>query len=262
MVQKTNKPKSSAYYQREYRKRLREQGLVKKEVWILPQHNPALAAVEKVLRQQDADTAGRLADLPISAAKQKQLNSQTPIGSHLKEGEWRMQNAEESMVDNINDNIESTAHKGFAAGGLRWTTQSLYQSLKKAPLFLDNAATIELIEGVDATIHIIMHEFGDLPIFLTVFGEQILAESLLFPANEVTNQATFNELMLRTHKCFPLSTICLEKYGADEYYQMFGALSSTSGLQDVLVEIKLLANNVILATESFSEFFITEKIAS
>ena len=49
------KAKSSAHYQREYRKRLREQGLVKKEVWILPEHTKRLAVYEKSLRVRDPE---------------------------------------------------------------------------------------------------------------------------------------------------------------------------------------------------------------
>ncbi len=46
-----SQPKSSAHYQREFRKRLREQGLVKKEAWIIPENSKLLAFVEKELRQ-------------------------------------------------------------------------------------------------------------------------------------------------------------------------------------------------------------------
>lgn len=48
--------KSSAHYQRLYRQRLREQGLVKKEVWILPEHAPLLVAFERKLRQPQSST--------------------------------------------------------------------------------------------------------------------------------------------------------------------------------------------------------------
>ena len=48
---KKSQPKSSAHYQREFRKRLREQGLVKKEAWIIPDNSKLLAFVEKELRQ-------------------------------------------------------------------------------------------------------------------------------------------------------------------------------------------------------------------
>ena len=43
--------KTSAHYQRLHRQRLREQGLVKKEVWILPEHSAALQLLEKQMRQ-------------------------------------------------------------------------------------------------------------------------------------------------------------------------------------------------------------------
>jgi len=54
--------KTSAHYQREYRKRLREQGLVKKEIWILPEQRPAARAMEKELRKPLNSTAGAPAD--------------------------------------------------------------------------------------------------------------------------------------------------------------------------------------------------------
>lgn len=39
--------KTSAHYQRLHRARLREQGLVKKELWVLPEYLDELSAVEK-----------------------------------------------------------------------------------------------------------------------------------------------------------------------------------------------------------------------
>ncbi|WP_341645062.1 biofilm formation regulator BacA [Thauera sp. SDU_THAU2] len=43
--------KTSAYYQRLHRARLREQGLVKKELWVLPEYLDALSSIEKSMRQ-------------------------------------------------------------------------------------------------------------------------------------------------------------------------------------------------------------------
>ena len=42
--------KTSAHYQRMHRQRLREQGLVKKEVWILPEYGAELQRIEKRMR--------------------------------------------------------------------------------------------------------------------------------------------------------------------------------------------------------------------
>ncbi|PWB15364.1 DUF2170 domain-containing protein [Comamonas sp. JNW] len=47
-------PKTSAHYQRLHRQRLREQGLVKKEVWVLPEYSAALHLLEKQMRQPQA----------------------------------------------------------------------------------------------------------------------------------------------------------------------------------------------------------------
>ncbi len=203
--------KSSAHYQREYRKRLREQGLIKKEVWIRPENTRLLSAIEKQLRN---------------------LNVQSVAELTQKTGESVM-----------TDNPKS------------WTTVRLYSALVGSELCVGGAATIEIIEGVDPAIHITMHDYGDLPVFLTVSGEQIIVESVLWSTTEINDIAAFNETVLRTHKYFPLSTISLDKMSdGTDYYHMFGALSSTSFLQNVVFEIEVLANNVIQATSAYSGF--------
>lgn len=136
-----------------------------------------------------------------------------------------------------------------------WTTNTLHEALKGVELFADKRASIELIDGVDPALHISMNEYGDLPIFLTVSGEQIIVEAVLWSVAEVVDVPRFNETILRTHKYFPLSTISLDNIGdGNEYYHMFGALSSTSKLSNIVFEIEVLASNVIQATEAYSEF--------
>ncbi len=206
--------KSSAHYQREYRNRLREQGLVKKEVWILPENARRLAMFELELRV---------------SAKQVVSSGLLPA-----KGESR-------MTDVVN----------------RWTTASLYDALTKADMFTTKRADLELIDGVSPALHIVMYEYGDLPLFLTVAGEQIVVEAMLWSVSEVNNPSLFNETVLRTHKYFPLSNISLDKMDGDDCYHMFGALSSASSLQDVILEIEMLASNVIQATEAYSEFLIS-----
>lgn len=195
--------KSSAYYQRLYRQRLREQGLVKKEVWILPEHASALMAVERKLRQPMAQ-----------------------LDSMEKEIDMSMQQV--------------------------WTATALHKALTGTELFQGKRASVELIDGSEASLHVTMHEYGDLPLFIAVFGEQIIVEALLWPVSDVRDLAEFNEEVLRTHKLFPLSSIGLERLAdGTDCYTMFGALSSGSALSDVVFEIELLADNVIKATEAY-----------
>ena len=139
-----------------------------------------------------------------------------------------------------------------------WTTQTLYQSLLNQTLFTSGSASLEIIEGVEPTLHIVMSEYGDLPLFLTVSGEQILVEALLWPKQDVHDLAGFNDAVLRTHKYFPLSTICLDYLpNQGDVYLMFGALSSRSIITNVVSEIAVLASNVIQATEAYAEFLKT-----
>ena len=196
--------KTSADYQRQYRQRLREQGLVKKEVWILPIHAAVLSRLEKTLRRPAAPES-------------------TTIGA-------------------IAEMTQPTM----------WTTNTLYQALQAEPLFQSGEAEIDLIEGTEPSIYITMKEFGDLPVYVTVAGEQIIVESVMWPLAEVNDPAAFNDDVLRTHKVFPLSTISLDT-GVDgvEYYTMFGALSATSLLSNIVFEIEMLADNVIKATEAY-----------
>ncbi|MGR6874962.1 YjfI family protein [Pseudomonas sp. HK3] len=202
--------KSSAHYQREYRKRLRDQGLVKKEVWILPENARQLSFYEKRLR--------------------------------------------ELIKGNENKGVED-----MMVNGSRWETPSLYKALSEDVLFHSGKAKVELIEGVEQALYITMGEYGDLPVFLTVSGDQLVVEAVLWPVAEVKDLDAFNDAILRTQKYFPLSSISLDGVeGDNDYYYMFGALSSKSLLTNVVFEIEMLATNVIQAAEVYGEFLSEE----
>ena len=198
--------KTSADYQREFRRRLREQGLVKKEIWIKPEHSLKLRTIEQTLRSAD------------------------------------------SIVDA--ELIDTTTHSRTL-----WTTSTLFTELQNTELITSAQASVQLIDGIDPALQIVMHEYGDLPIFLSVSGEQIIVESVLWPISDVINPAEFNEAILRTHKYFPLSTISLDQRadGVDEYH-VFGALSSASILSSIVFEIEMLASNVIKMAEAYREY--------
>lgn len=201
------KTKTSAYYQRLYRQRLREQGLVKKEVWILPRHAQALSEIEHALREEETD------------------------------GSLNIKENKEMSVSQI------------------WTVPALQTALSAHGLFTSGRASQELLQGAEESLLITMHEFGDLPLFLVVSGDQILVEAVLWPVSDVNVPEKFNEEVLRTHKLFPLSSIALETMpDGRASYIMFGALSAASSLLNVVEEIEVLADNVIKATEAYSMY--------
>ncbi|OCF98718.1 YjfI family protein [Gilliamella sp. wkB308] len=203
--------KSSAYYQQQYRQRLRDQGLIKKEVWILPENTSRLLDIEKQFRQ------------PLVINNQR-----------------------------FNDKQEYNEMKNNKV----WLITDLYDELNNSELVKQGSASIEIIDGVDACLHIIMHEYGDLPLFLSVSNQQIIVEALLWPVDIIKQQSQFNEEILCTRKLFPLSTIAIEKTGDGSVnYIMYGALSATSILSNVIYELETLSDNVIKATEAYEHYF-------
>ena len=201
--------RSSAYYQRRHRDRLREQGLVKKELWVRPEYADELASIERRMRQPP----GSSPEAPAPAT-----------------------GGETTMRDTT-----------------LWTPLGLYEALRTVPQTADGAIGVELIEGAEPSLLLTMHDYGDLPLFLAVGGQQIVVEALLWPVAMVPDAARFNEDLLRPHKLLPLSTLGIETLAdGSDVYIMFGAVSASSALGDVLFEIETLADNVIRVTEAYA----------
>ena len=196
--------KTSTDYQREYRERMRQLGLVKKDVWIRPEHAAVLAAMEKRLREAPGDAIGAPDDsLPAPP---------------------------------------------------RWTIHALRQALIESPEVKEGAIEVEWMEGAEPTLHLVMREHGDLPVFIAVGGEQVIAEALLWPVARVVDPIAFNAHILRTHKLLPLSTIAIEPVGDAPWYTMYGALDTRSTLATICFEIETLAENVLAAVDAWRPF--------
>lgn len=202
--------RSSAYYQRRHRERLREQGLIKKELWVLSEYADELAVIERRMRRPrgEAPQAG--------CVEQEQTMSEV------------------SMQPSV-----------------LWTAAALHAALAASEGARNGTMAVELIDGAEPGLYLTMHDYGDLPLFAAVVGRQIVIEAMLWPVSQVRDAARFNEEVLRTHKLFPLSTLGIETIDGEAVYIMFGALSASSSLVDVLFEIETLADNVIRATEAY-----------
>ena len=133
-----------------------------------------------------------------------------------------------------------------------WTTESLLEALKQSDPVTAGDIEVDLVEGADPGILVTMKEFGDLPLLMSVSGSQIIVDTMLWPVEEADNSAAFNEMILKTHKLFPLSTFGIVA-GPDgrDYYEMFGSLSAGSILETVIFEIETLADNALQAAEAY-----------
>lgn len=200
--------RTSTEYQREYRERMRQLGLVKKDVWIRPEYAAELSAIEKRMREPRGEASVR-AD-------------------------------------------------GYGLLGTGWSARSLHRALAETTPVQTGAMTLEWIEGVEPSLELALHEYGDLPVFIAVGGEQIIVEALMWPVDQVQDPAAFNEHVLRTHQMLPLTTVGIELFGGVPCYTMFGSLDTHSSLANIAFEIETLAENVIAVTDAYAGFLRPE----
>ncbi len=125
---------------------------------------------------------------------------------------------------------------------MTWTVHSLLELLQQQD---------DLTVATEGDALLLTNEDG-VDAILTVSGDQIIVESLLFPTAKVKDGAAFNDLVLRTHKpLFPLTAMAITRIEEEDYYAAFGSLSSQSKEESVLIEIDLLFQNV----EGMLEFY-------
>lgn len=130
-----------------------------------------------------------------------------------------------------------------------WSVKSLAEALADTKLLREGELTARVVEGTDPVLQIVMHEFGDLPIFLSVGSEQIVVSALLWPVDEQKDQAAFNVFLLKAQKLVPLSNFGMTTVAGRDYYEIFGELSCKTTLQTVVIELRMLAENAIQAAD-------------
>ena len=130
-----------------------------------------------------------------------------------------------------------------------WTVPAIKAALDGSTLLRDGEMTLRVVEGAEPVLLATMHEYGDLPIYLSVGGAQIVCSVLLWPVAEQADAAAFNEFLLKAQRVVPLSNFAITSVGDQDIYELMGELSSKTTLQTILIELRTLAENAIDATE-------------
>jgi uncharacterized protein YjfI (DUF2170 family) len=126
-----------------------------------------------------------------------------------------------------------------------WTVRSLKAALDEAPGRGADEISIRVLEGADEILAATMHWHGDLEIYISVSDQQIAASALLWPVDEQEDRHAFNEFLLKAQKLVPLSNFGICVVGGRDYYELFGELSTTTSIEDILIELRTLAENAI-----------------
>jgi len=130
-----------------------------------------------------------------------------------------------------------------------WTVPAIKAALDASELVREGELTTRVLEGAEPVLLATMHEYGDLPIYLSVGGAQIVCSVLLWPVAEQVDRHAFNEFLLKAQRIVPLSNFAITSVNGEEIYELMGELSCKTTLQTILIELRTLAENAIDATE-------------
>jgi len=134
---------------------------------------------------------------------------------------------------------------------MTWNNENLRQLAEQHPDWVVEAEgdclSISNDEGVDA--------------FVYAGERQIVVETILFPVDQVEDEAALNKLILQTHQLVPLTTIAIKSINGANYYVAFGALSVESKDEVVVEEIETLFANVGDFLDLYAQHFALEVVA-
>jgi uncharacterized protein YjfI (DUF2170 family) len=206
---------------RAWRQARREAGLVKLELWV-PEaaRDDVKAAVRAIITDS---TRG-----PHLAGRDLAGRARRPTSDPITSGD-----------DHHMDAVIETP----------WTVPAIKEAMDASPLVREGEMTLRVLEGADAVLMATMHEYGDLPVYLSVGGAQIVCSVLLWPVAEQADRHAFNEFLLKAQRVVPLSNFAITNVGGEDVYELMGELSCKTTLQTILIELRTLAENAIDATE-------------
>ena len=206
---------------RAWRQARREAGLVKLELWV-PEaaRDDVKAAVRAIVTDS---TRG-----PHLAGRNLAGGARRPTSDPITSGD-----------DHHMDAVIETP----------WTVPAIKDALDASPLVREGEMTLRVLEGAEPVLLATMHEYGDLPVYLSVGGAQIVCSVLLWPVAEQADRHAFNEFLLKAQRVVPLSNFAITNVGGEDVYELMGELSCKTTLQTILIELRTLAENAIDATE-------------
>jgi uncharacterized protein YjfI (DUF2170 family) len=138
---------------------------------------------------------------------------------------------------------------------IAWTVRTLKAALDLSEPVQGGEFGLRIVEGADPVLLVTMHNHGDLEAYVNVSAEQIAASVLLWPCDEQSDRAAFNEFLLKAQKLVPLSNFGIATVDGRDFYELFGELATTSSLDTIIIELRALAENAIEAATDLRTSF-------
>ena len=143
-----------------------------------------------------------------------------------------------------------------------WTIHSLRDALAESALVRPDELTATVVEGVEPVLLVVMHEFGDLPVYVSAGPLQMAFSVILWPCDEQDDRAAFNEFLLRAQKVVPLSNFAITSVDGRDYYELMGEIATKTTLQTIVIELRTLAENAIAAAGELRDAFEAQNQAA
>jgi uncharacterized protein len=136
-----------------------------------------------------------------------------------------------------------------------WTIPSLKEALTSSALVREGELTAAVVQGAEPVLLVTMHEFGDLPVYVSAGPGQMVVSAILWPCDEQADRQNFNEFLLRAQKMLPLSNFAITTVEGRDYYELMGEISAKTTLQTIVIELRTLAENAIAAAGDLRDAF-------
>jgi len=113
--------------------------------------------------------------------------------------------------------------------------------------------TAELLEGEPQVLQVIVDDREEFPVYITIDDSQILCVSNLWNISEIIDDrvSDLNTLLLELNLPVPLSAFAITRGGQ---YTIYGSMSPTTIIDNVIYEVETLSDNTISAIDEFSEY--------
>jgi len=149
---------------------------------------------------------------------------------------------------------QANKHVRVAALTDGWTIERLAEALGR----YDDEFAVEAMgagAGEEPVLRVLMREHGDLAVFLSAAGEQLVASTLLWPVDEQADADAFNRFILKAQKMVPLSNFAITEVDGRDYYELIGELAAASPIEMIVLELRVLADNAISAAGDLRSAF-------
>jgi uncharacterized protein YjfI (DUF2170 family) len=135
---------------------------------------------------------------------------------------------------------------------MSWSVQQLHSEWQQQNFYTKRNISVQVCES---SLILTFHEYGDLPVALAVGDKQILVEAALVERNEFDDPSEIDYRLLTTHKYLPLSAIAIDNIQGQDWYVLFGALSTHSKLDVIAEELQELVSNTFSVIDALEPFY-------